>query len=56
MVEWIISDGLTGYDPAVAFMEARVAREVKGYLASRETESHDLADHSTLPRQNPTAS
>lgn len=25
MVEWIISDGLTGYDPAVAFMEARVA-------------------------------
>ncbi|MBK4217078.1 lipoyl(octanoyl) transferase LipB [Paracoccus caeni] len=25
MVEWIISDGLTGYDEAVAFMEARVA-------------------------------
>jgi lipoyl(octanoyl) transferase len=24
MVEWIISDGLTGYDEAVAFMEARV--------------------------------
>ena len=25
MVEWIISDGLTGYDEALAFMEARVA-------------------------------
>lgn len=25
MVEWIIADGLTGYDDAVAFMEARVA-------------------------------
>lgn len=25
MVEWIISDGSTGYDEAVAFMEARVA-------------------------------
>lgn len=30
MVEWIISDGLTGYDDAVAFMEARAAEIATG--------------------------
>lgn len=30
MVEWIISDGLTGYDEAVDFMEARVAAILNG--------------------------
>ncbi|WP_378945559.1 lipoyl(octanoyl) transferase LipB [Paracoccus sp. R86501] len=30
MVEWIISDGLTGHDQAVTFMEARVAAILAG--------------------------
>ena len=30
MVDWIISDGLTAYDDALAFMEARVNAIIAG--------------------------
>ena len=44
MVEWIISDGLTGYDDAVAFMEARVA----AILAGEADEAIWLVEHPPL--------
>ena len=44
MVEWIISDGLTGYDEAVAFMEARVAAILDG----RAGEAVWLVEHPPL--------
>ena len=52
-----IALALGGIVPFLSFfMEARVAREVKTYLAARESENHDLAEHSSLTRQNPTVS
>lgn len=44
MVEWIISDGLTGHDEAVAFMEARVA----AILAGEADECIWLVEHPPL--------
>ncbi|MEQ9473433.1 lipoyl(octanoyl) transferase LipB [Marinovum algicola] len=44
MVEWIISDGLTEYDAAVAFMEARSA----AIAAGREDEAVWLVEHPPL--------
>ncbi|MBU3029491.1 lipoyl(octanoyl) transferase LipB [Paracoccus marinaquae] len=44
MVEWIISEGLTGYDEAVAFMEARVA----GIHAGEADEMIWLVEHPPL--------
>ncbi|MDD9745712.1 MULTISPECIES: lipoyl(octanoyl) transferase LipB [Marinovum] len=44
MVEWIISDGLTEYDAAVAFMEARAA----AIAAGREDEAVWLVEHPPL--------
>lgn len=44
MVEWRISDGLTGYDEALAFMEARVAE----ILAGRAGELVWLVEHPPL--------
>nr|WP_111297849.1 lipoyl(octanoyl) transferase LipB [Paracoccus saliphilus] len=44
MVEWIISDGLTGYDEAVTFMEARVA----AILAGQAPEAIWLVEHPPL--------
>ncbi|MDB6177447.1 lipoyl(octanoyl) transferase LipB [Paracoccus sp. Z330] len=58
MVEWIISEGLTGYDDAVAFMEARVAAIHQGsadelvwlvehpplYTAGTSAQASDLLD------------
>ncbi|GAA1687575.1 DUF3817 domain-containing protein [Microbacterium sediminicola] len=46
---------LGGIVPFLSFiMEARVARQVKGYLAEREAETHRLAEHSSLTTQLPT--
>lgn len=44
MVEWIISEGLTGHDEAVAFMEARVA----AILAGEADECIWLVEHPPL--------
>ena len=44
MVEWIISDGLTEYDAAVAFMEARAS----AIAAGREDEAVWLVEHPPL--------
>ena len=44
MVEWIISDGLTGYDDAVSFMETRVA----AILAGEADEAIWLVEHPPL--------
>ena len=46
----------TGVVPFLSFfMEARVAREVRSYLASREdAELHTGAEHSTLTHAIPT--
>ncbi|AKO97326.1 lipoate-protein ligase B [Marinovum algicola DG 898] len=44
MVEWIISDGLTDYDAAVAFMEARAS----AIAAGREDEAVWLVEHPPL--------
>ena len=44
MVDWIISDGLTGHDEAVAFMEARVA----AILAGEADECIWLVEHPPL--------
>ena len=62
-VEWIISDGLTDYDHAVAFMEERVAKIVAGqaseavwlvehpplYTAGTSANSADLTDPDRFP-------
>ncbi|MBN9215752.1 MAG: hypothetical protein ABS62_11885 [Microbacterium sp. SCN 70-200] len=47
---------LGGIVPLLSFfMEARVAREVRAYLADREaTELHSRAEHSSLTQQIPT--
>ncbi|SLN27411.1 Octanoyltransferase [Roseovarius albus] len=63
MVEWITSTGLTGYDDAVAFMEARVAAISAGeaseaiwlvehpplYTAGTSANSDDLTDPERFP-------
>lgn len=63
MVEWITSDGLTGYDDAVAFMEARADAIARGdadeaiwlvehpplYTAGTSAKSTDLTDPGRFP-------
>ncbi|MDF0603234.1 lipoyl(octanoyl) transferase LipB [Psychromarinibacter sp. C21-152] len=63
MVEWIVSDGLTGYDDAVAFMEARAAAIAAGeadecvwlvehpplYTAGTSARPADLTDPDRFP-------
>lgn len=63
MVEWIISDGLTGYDEAVAFMEARATAIAEGraeeciwliehpalYTAGTSARAADLVDPDRFP-------
>ncbi|WP_258793304.1 lipoyl(octanoyl) transferase LipB [Yoonia sediminilitoris] len=63
MVEWIISDGLTDYETALAFMEARVDAIVKGdadeciwllehpplYTAGTSAKAKDLIDPDRFP-------
>ncbi|WP_323767942.1 lipoyl(octanoyl) transferase LipB [Marinovum sp.] len=63
MVEWINSDGLTGYDDAVRFMEARAAAIAEGraeeavwlvehpplYTAGTSARSEDLTDPDRFP-------
>ncbi|MDA7426926.1 lipoyl(octanoyl) transferase LipB [Primorskyibacter aestuariivivens] len=63
MVEWIISEGLTGYDEAVAFMEARAAAIAEGtaeeaiwlvehpplYTAGTSARIEDLTDPDRFP-------
>ncbi|RYE83235.1 MAG: lipoyl(octanoyl) transferase LipB [Hyphomicrobiales bacterium] len=62
-VEWLIFDGLTGYDDAVAFMEARVAGIASGlapetvllvehppiYTAGTSADAGDLVDPQRFP-------
>jgi lipoyl(octanoyl) transferase len=63
MVEWITTDGLTGYDEAVAFMEARAAAIAVGeadeciwlvehpplYTAGTSAKREDLTDPDRFP-------
>ena len=63
MVDWIISDGLTPYDEALAFMEARVASIIAGeaaeciwllehpplYTAGTSAKREDLRDPDRFP-------
>lgn len=63
MVEWIVSDGLTGYDAAVALMEARVEAIAQGtqdeaiwlvehpplYTAGTSARPEDLTDPGRFP-------
>ena len=63
MVEWITSDGLTDYDAAVAFMEARAEAISRGeadeeiwlvehpplYTAGTSAKPHDLTDPDRFP-------
>lgn len=63
MVEWITTDGLTGYDEAVAFMEARAAAIAEGtaeeavwlvehpplYTAGTSAKPADLTDPDRFP-------
>ena len=63
MVEWITSDGLTDYDEAVAFMEARADAIARGeadeaiwlvehpplYTAGTSAKPHDLTDPDRFP-------
>lgn len=63
MVEWILSEGLTDYDTAVAFMEDRAAKIAKGeaeeciwlvehaplYTAGTSAKSDDLTDPDRFP-------
>ncbi len=63
MVEWIITDGLTGYDEAVDFMEARAAAIAEGradeliwlvehpplYTAGTSAKPADLTDPDRFP-------
>ena len=63
MVEWIIADGLTGYDAAVAFMEARATAIAEGragecvwlvehpplYTAGTSARRADLIDPDRFP-------
>ena len=68
-MEWKITDGLTDYDTAVAFMEARVAEIAAGtadeciwflehpplYTAGTSAKPQDLTDPDRFPDHSPGA-